>query len=267
MIGALPAAAAGAGALLGGVGSYFSSEASTDALETQLKYLQSLSPQLQAQYSDQIATITSALNQRTASAGGDETLAAYQSMVSGYDPSDYTYTAEDFAYTSGVDDFQDPAAAYRLKAAQDSRQSTLAAQGNLFGGGAQRQLEAEAQELASTEWAASYDRMTADKQSAYQIYRDKVSDTKDSLTQQEEGYLTQLGLLGNQKDDIYSAQDTANENYLTALQQYQQNMLNLGVTSAGVQAQKSGISTTGNVLTGILGGINTGSNIYGAITK
>lgn len=262
---AWPLVAAMAGsAVLGGVGSYLSSESSKDALNSQLAYLKSLSPQLQSQYSDQIKMIEDKLSQRVESAGGEETVAKYQSMVQGYDPNKYVYSGDDFAYTSGVEDFQDPAAAYRMKAAQDARQSTLAAQGNLFGGGAQRQLEAEAQELASQEWEKSYSRMSADKQSAYQMYRDKVADTRSALSQQEQGYLNQLGLIGQQKEDIYGAQDTAQTNQLAALQQYQQNTLNLGQSIAGVQAQKAGISTAGNVIQGILGGAGAGANIYGA---
>lgn len=260
-------AAMGAGALLGGVGGYLSSESSKDALNSQLKYLKSLSPQLQSQYQDQIKTIEDALAKRTAASGGEETLTKYQQMIEGYSPEQYSYTPEEFAYTSGVEAFQDPAAAYRMKAAQQARQSSLAAQGNLFGGGAQRQLEAEAQELASQEWAKSYERMQADKQSAYQQYRDKIADTRNALQQQEQGYLTQLGLVGQQKSDIYGAQDTALANQLQALQQYQQNTLNLGQSIAGVQAQKSGINTLGNVLGGVLGGVSTGANIYGALKK
>jgi len=256
-----------AGAAAGGVGSYLSSESSKDALESQLDYLKSLSPQLQSQYQDQIKMIESALAQRTTAAGGEETLEKYQKMVEGYDPTNFAYTPEDFNYTSGVEAFQDPAAEYRMKAARNARQSSLAAQGNLFGGGAQRQLEAEAQELASQEWAKSYERMIADKQSAYQMYRDKIADTRASLSQQEQGYLTKLGLLGQQKSDIYSAQDTALANQLQALQQYQQNVLNLGQTTAGVEAQKDGISTVGNVIQGITGGASAGANIYGAIKK
>lgn len=256
-----------AGAVAGGAGSYFSSESAKDALESQLKYLKSLSPQLQNQYQDQIKMIESALAQRTAAAGGEETLTKYQEMIQGYSPEQYAYAPEDFTYTSGVEAFQDPAAEYRMKAAQQARQSSLAAQGNLFGGGAQRQLEAEAQELASQEWAKSYERMQADKQSAYQMYRDKIADTRASLSQQEQGYLTKLGLLGQQKSDIYSAQDTALANQLQALQQYQQNVLNLGQTTAGVEAQKAGISTTGNVIQGIMGGASTGANIYGSFKK
>lgn len=260
---AWPLVAAMAGsAVLGGVGSYLSSESSKEALNSQLQYLKSLSPQLQLQYGDQIKMIEDALTQRVDSAGGADTISKYQEMIEGYDPNEYGYTADDFVYTSGVEDFQDPAAAYRMKAAQDARQSTLAAQGNLFGGGAQRQLEAEAQDLASQEWEKSYSRMTADKQSAYQMYRDKVADTRSALSQQEQGYLTQLGLIGKQKEDIYGAQDTALNNQLAALQQYQQNTLNLGQSIAGVQAQKAGINTAGNVIQGILGGASTGANIY-----
>src|SRR5574343_376992 len=215
-------AAMAAGAVAGGAGSYFSSESAKDALNSQLEYLKSLSPQLQNQYQDQIKMIESALAKRTAAAGGEETLTKYQQMVQGYSPEQYAYTPEDFAYTSGVEAFQDPAAEYRMKAA---------------------------------------------KQSAYQMYRDKIADTRASLSQQEQGYLTQLGLLGQQKSDIYSAQDTALANQLQALQQYQQNVLNLGQTTAGVEAQKAGISTTGNVIQSILGGASTGANIYGAFKK
>lgn len=260
-------AAMGAGALVGGVGSYLSSESSKDALSSQLKYLKSLSPQLQSQYQDQINAIESSLAKRVEASGGEDTITKYNEMVTGYNPGQYAYTPEDFTYTSGVENFQDPAAAYRMKAAQNARQSSLAAQGNLFGGGAQRQLEAEAQELASQEWAKSYERMTSDKQSAYQQYRDKVADTRASLSQQEQGYLKQLGLIGTQKSDIYSAQDTATANQLAAMQQYQQNQLNLGTSIAGVQANKDSISTLGNILGGVSSGLTAGANIYGALKK
>jgi hypothetical protein len=260
-------ASMGGGAVLGGVGGYFSSQASIDSLNSQLDYLKSLSPQLQEQYREEIKQIENILEKRVTDAGGSGAVQEYYELSKGYNPEDYSYTPTDFAYTSGINDFQDPAAEYRMNAARNARQSSLAAQGNLFGGGSQRQLEAEAQDLASQEWEKSYARMTQDKQSAYQQYRDKVSDTRNSLSQREQGYLAKVGLAGNAKDDILKAEDLAAQRQLDALKQYQQNSLDLSQSTAGVKAQRDSISTVGNVIQGAITGASAGSNIYGAIKK
>lgn len=266
MSGLALAGVAGGGAILGGIGGALNSNAEEAALRKQIAYFKSLSPKLQEQYGDQINAIEGALNTRVTQAGGEEAVQNYYGLVEGYDPNKFTYKPEDFNYAKNINDFQDPGAQYRMDAARRQTEASLAGQGNLFSGGAGRQLMAESQELASQEYDKSYTRMYNDKQSAYQQYRDKVADTRASLDQQEKGYLNKIGFANQNKNDVYTAEDLSTTRKLTAQEQYQQNNMNLGNTVAGLQAQKDSISTTGAVLQGMAGGATAGSNVYSAFT-
>lgn len=261
----------GGSAALGGIGGYLSNESAKDALDKQLEYFKSLSPKLQAQYADRIKQIEDARLQVENSAGGEDAVRSYYDMLKGYDPTKYIYEPTDFEYTKTEKDFMDPAADYRNRQAIKATEQSLAGQGNLFSGGAGRQLAAEASDRASTEWSASNERMTKDKQTAYQQYRDKVADIKDKLSGQRTGYMNKLKLAEIPKTDVYSARETATGRKLTALEQQQQNELDIGNTVAGIQSQRDKIGgwqgALSSIIAGGTGGASTGANIYSAINK
>ena len=264
--------AAGLGAVTGGVGGYFTNEANKDALKNQLAYLNSLPEKLKAQNKERIDLIQSKLDEVEKSAGGEVAVQNYYDLLKGYNPDQYVYdpaTQEQFKYGKTEADFVDPGAKYRQDAARKATESSLAGQGNLYSGGAGRQLDAEAQDLASQEYAKSNERMVADKTTAYQQYRDKVADIKAKLAGQGAGYMQKINYAEIPKNDIYAARTTASGQKLTALEQSQQNDLDLQNTIAGVQQQRDKISgwqgTAGSILNGATGGATAGSNIYSAL--
>ena len=138
--------AAGAGALVGGVGAMMGNEAEKSALSKQLRYLKSLDPKIQAQYKDRINLIQNQLNQAEQSAGGEGAVQDFYSSLKAYDPNKFIYdpaTQEQFNYGKTEKDFVDEGAQYRQDAAAKATQDSLAGQGNLFSGGAGRQLMKE----------------------------------------------------------------------------------------------------------------------------
>lgn len=239
-------------------------------LKSLTDYYDSLDDTLKAQYGESIKKTADALQERIAQSGGLDTISKYNEMIGGYDPSKFATATTDFEYGKKIEDFNDPAMQYRMDAAKKATEQSLAGQGNLFSGGAGRQLAEEAQTMASEEYGKSYERMTQDKATAYQMYRDKIADVQNQLKQQESGYLTKLGLYGGQKQDIYGAQDTARLAEQRALETLQQNQLTTGSERAQVEASKKelGSGFWGDVEAGVggwQGEAKTGANIYGSL--
>jgi hypothetical protein len=255
---------------LGAVQGLAGKEDAQNKLNSLMDYYNSLDSTLQAQYADQIAEQAKILQSRIDSSGGLETIQKYNEMVEGYDPNKYIYQADDFAYTSGVGDFLDPSADYRAKKAMEATQQSLAGQGSLFSGGAGRRIASEQSELASEEYAKSYDRLVKDKETAYKLYRDKIADTQAKLNAQETGYVNQMNLYGGLKKDIYNVQDTVAQQKLAALQQLQQNKLLTAEERAQITAQQkelgSGFWSDVNAgIGGWQGEAEAGSNLYGSL--
>ena len=264
--------AAGAGALVGGVGGLMANEAEKSALSKQLRYLKSLEPKIQAQYQDRINLIQNQLNQVEQSAGGEGAVQDFYSSLKAYDPNKFIYdpaTQEQFNYSKTEKDFVDAGAQYRQDAAAKATQDSLAGQGNLFSGGAGRQLMKESQDYASQEFAASNARMVADRENAYKMYRDKVSDIKDKLSAQSTGQIQQIKFKEIPKTDIYGARTTASGQNLSSLDTLQQNQLDLSNTIAGVQSNRDKVGGWQGAASSFIGGAtpgaSAGANIYSAL--
>jgi hypothetical protein len=249
---------------IGGIGGYLSNSAAQDAIAKQRQVINKLSGQAKIDAQTKLDIAQKALDTRVAQSGGQQSLDKLQELISGYEGMDVTVKPEDFVYGKDVKEFFDPAAEFRQKQAAKATQESLAGQSNLYSGGAGRQLQAEGQELASEEWGKSYERMTADKNSAYQQYRDKIQLAQANLQNVLGKQTGMIDIYGQKKKDIYGAQDLNTQQQLDINEQLSQNLMNLGLSKAQIEAAAAGNSTLGAIIQGATGGAIAGSNVYSA---
>jgi hypothetical protein len=262
--------ALGGGALLGGISGWMSNEQAKDALRTQRETIKKLKGSARVEAEEALRLAEAAYAKRFESAGGQDSLNKLQALINQFEATDTELKPEDFVYDKDVKDFYDPAAEFRQKKAAEATQQSLAGQGNLFSGGAGRQLASEAQELASEEWGKSYERMTTDKNSAYQQYKDKIQLAQDNLKNLIAKNSSMIDIYGKKEQQIYGAEDTYIQRQLDANQQLSQTLMDLGLTEAQVQAaisQRAGfMGAAAATVGGAAGGMQTGANIYSALS-
>lgn len=171
-----------------------------------------------------------------------------------------------FNYNKDVQDFLDPSMEYQLGRARDARQGSAAAAGGLLSGKTLLDLQRDAQGLASTDWANSYDRMVGDKAWQYQDFTNRFNSARNNIQDRyaklQDSYTRQGG--------IYNAGQAALGNQIQNRQNFGGQQANLAIQQANVNAGKSGIqgpwSRTAD-LSGKMGsvinqGVNFGRGVY-----
>ncbi len=100
---------------------------------------------------------------------------------------DEDYNVDPFQYDKNINEFLDPSMDFRRQQGTMARDQSAAVRGGLFDSGYQKDLENYAQDLASTEYANSFDRLQKDKGTELDIWNKQLEQMRLNRQQRMTG--------------------------------------------------------------------------------
>lgn len=177
----------------------------------------------------------------------EEQRQAYSDIAPMYDPyrqaglqglaglgADYSTQMGNFEYDKDVSDFLDPSMAFQQQQMQDAMEQSAIARGSLQSGGFAKALQDRSAQVAQTDFGNAYNRMSQDKQGAYQQFMDRFA-SRRANNQMRLNQMTNLASVGQN-----AVSGLANLRTGTATN-VAQNLQNIG-TAQGYGAQAGGMA-------------------------
>jgi hypothetical protein len=147
---------------------------------------------------------------------------------------DYSTEMGNFEYDQDVNDFLDPSMAFQQQQMQDAMEQSAVARGGLQSGGFAKALQDRSAQLAQTDYGNAYNRMTSDKQGAYQQFKDKFA-SRRANNQQRLNQMQNMATLGANATSGMANLRTGTANNIST------NLQNIG-TAQGYGAQAGGMA-------------------------
>ena len=147
---------------------------------------------------------------------------------------DYSTEMGDFEYNQDINDFLDPSMAFQQQQMLDAMQQSAIARGGLQSGGFAKALQDRSAQLAQTDYGNAYNRMSQDKQGAYQQFMDRFA-SRRANNQQRLSQMTNMASVGQNATSGLANLRTGNANQISG------NLQNIG-TAQGYGAQAGGMA-------------------------
>ena len=147
---------------------------------------------------------------------------------------DYSTEMGDFEYNQDVNNFLDPSMQFQQQQMRDAMEQSAVARGGLQSGGFAKALQDRAGQFAQTDYGNAYNRMTQDKQGAYQQFMDRFA-SRRANNQQRLSQMQNLATLGANSTSGLANLRTGTANNIST------NLQNIG-TAQGYGAQAGGMA-------------------------
>ena len=235
----VPLALLGASMAGNAIGGMFTADAQRDAARENRRLVQDATGQMnqiaQGSY-DNISGMYQPYQQ-----AGQQAFEQYQN----YDPS---VQMGEFGYNKGVSDFLDPSMQYQQDQARRTVEASNAAAGSLGSGAFAKELQDRGMQLAQQDYSNAHQRMTNDKQFAYNDYLNRFNNARTN----NQARLSQLQNISNVGQQAMGTMATAGQNLANS------QIGNLGtMTNANMEYNNANQMATGSGMAGnLLGGLS-----------
>jgi len=190
------------GLALGAYDSYKTREAKEKAR----KELKKLGLESDASYATMLQDLTDYYANRN-TLGTAEDAKTYKDLIKGYDPNDYAYDFDEFEYNKTVEDFYNPYRDKIIKGTSDALQHTAAGAGLGRGTGAALNIAQGVADKDQELYNTAYSQFADDRNTSYNQWSDYINKMQNKLNTLQQGYNTQVSMLGDLSDDFYKVQD------------------------------------------------------------
>lgn len=180
-----------------------------EAKEKARKELRKLGLESDASYATMLQDLTNHYANRN-SLGTAEDAQSYKDLIKGYNPNDYVYDFEKkkpWDYDKTVEDFYNPYRDKIIKGTSDALQHTAAGAGLGRGTGAALNIAQGVADKDQELYNAAYSQFLDDRNTSYNQWSDYINKMQNKLNTLQQGYNTQVSMLGNLADDYFKVQD------------------------------------------------------------
>lgn len=185
-------------------------------------------------YANLIQQISDYYDQR-GSLGTEQDAKDYKSLISGFNPEDYTYTPEktfDQTYTKTKEDFINPYYDQIIQDTANKIQHTAAGAGIGRNPGTLTNIAKAVAEKNNELYKEANELYNTDRDFAYKTYSDYIQNMQDNLNRKLQATQTQMTAQGNLAQDYYNAMDSRQSDLLKA----QQDRINANTSYATAMA-------------------------------
>jgi hypothetical protein len=193
------------GLALGAYDSYKTREAKEKAR----KELRKLGLESDASYATMLQDLTNHYANRN-SLGTAEDAQSYKELIQSYNPNDFVYDFEKekpWEYKKTVEDFYNPYRDKIIKGTSDALQHTAAGAGLGRGTGAALNIAKGVADKDQELYNTAYSQFLDDRNTSYNQWSDYINKMQNKLNTLQQGYNTQVSMLGNLADDYFKVQD------------------------------------------------------------
>jgi len=190
------------GLALGAYDSYKTREAKEKAR----KELKKLGLESDASYATMLQDLTDYYANRN-TLGTAEDAKTYKELIQSYDPNDFVYDFDEFEYNKTADDFINPYRDKIIKGTSDALQHTAAGAGLGRGTGAALNIAQGVADKDQELYNTAYSQFSDDRNTSYNQWSDYINKMQNKLNTLQQGYNTQVSMLGDLADDFYKVQD------------------------------------------------------------
>lgn len=212
----------------------FNSASESSRREDARNYLTGQKGSTDAAYAGLIQQIDDYYKNR-GSLGTADDVAKYKSIISGFNPEDYTYTPEksfDQTYTKSREDFLNPYYDQIIQDTANKIQHTAAGAGVGRNPGTLVNIAKAVAEKDNELYKEANELYNTDRDFAYKTYSDYIQNMQDNLNRKLQATQTQMTAQGNLAQDYYGAMDSRQADLLKA----QQDKINASTSYATAMA-------------------------------
>lgn len=179
------------------------------AKEKARKELKKLGLESDASYATMLQDLTDYYANRN-TLGTAEDAKTYKELIQSYDPNDFVYdfdTENPWEYKKTVEDFYNPYRDKIIKGTSDALQHTAAGAGLGRGTGAALNIAQGVADKDQELYNTAYSQFADDRNTSYNQWSDYINKMQNKLNTLQQGYNTQVSMLGDLSDDFYKVQD------------------------------------------------------------
>ena len=179
------------------------------AKEKARKELKKLGLESDASYATMLQDLTDYYANRN-TLGTAEDAKTYKELIQIYDPNDFVYdfdTENPWEYKKTVEDFYNPYRDKIIKGTSDALQHTAAGAGLGRGTGAALNIAQGVADKDQELYNTAYSQFADDRNTSYNQWSDYINKMQNKLNTLQQGYNTQVSMLGDLSDDFYKVQD------------------------------------------------------------
>ena len=180
-----------------------------EAKEKARKELRKLGLESDASYATMLQDLTNHYAIRN-SLGTAEDAQSYKELIQSYNPNDFVYDFEKekpWEYKKTVEDFYNPYRDKIIKGTSDALQHTAAGAGLGRGTGAALNIAKGVADKDQELYNTAYSQFLDDRNTSYNQWSDYINKMQNKLNTLQQGYNTQVSMLGNLADDYFKVQD------------------------------------------------------------